>query len=65
MVDGTLLISRLTPEDSGKYTCMPTNGLLVPPTASADLAVMRESLSLYVDLFVSLFLFSRLSGLCV
>ena len=44
MVDGSLHISTLTPGDSGKYTCMPTNGLLAPPTASADLTVMRESL---------------------
>uniref|UniRef100_A0A4W4FJN6 Immunoglobulin superfamily, member 9a n=1 Tax=Electrophorus electricus TaxID=8005 RepID=A0A4W4FJN6_ELEEL len=39
MVDGTLLISHLTPGDSGNYTCMPTNGLPVPPTASAILTV--------------------------
>lgn len=41
MVDGTLLISSLIPEDSGNYTCMPTNGLPNPPTASANLTVMR------------------------
>ena len=44
MVDGTLLVSGLIPEDSGNYTCMPTNGLLTPPTASANLTVMRTFL---------------------
>ncbi|KAG7322945.1 hypothetical protein KOW79_014291 [Hemibagrus wyckioides] len=43
MVDGTLLISKLIPEDSGKYTCMPTNGLLTPPTASATLTVRHPA----------------------
>uniref|UniRef100_A0A8C5BSZ7 Immunoglobulin superfamily, member 9a n=1 Tax=Gadus morhua TaxID=8049 RepID=A0A8C5BSZ7_GADMO len=46
MVDGSLHISTLTPEDSGKYTCMPTNGLLAPPTASADLTVMHPAQAL-------------------
>ncbi|XP_050928747.1 LOW QUALITY PROTEIN: protein turtle homolog A [Lates calcarifer] len=46
MVDGTLLISSLIPEDSGTYTCIPTNGLLTPPTASANLTVMHPAQAL-------------------
>ncbi|KAK5851762.1 hypothetical protein PBY51_023290 [Eleginops maclovinus] len=46
MVDGTLLISSLIPEDSGNYTCMPSNGLLNPPTASANLTVMHPAQAL-------------------
>ncbi|CAB1318474.1 unnamed protein product [Coregonus sp. 'balchen'] len=46
MVDGTLLITRITPDDSGNYTCMPTNGLLIPPTASANLTVRHPAQAL-------------------
>ncbi|XP_034085345.1 LOW QUALITY PROTEIN: protein turtle homolog A-like [Gymnodraco acuticeps] len=46
MVDGTLLISSLIPEDSGNYTCMPSNGLLTPPTASANLTVKHPAQAL-------------------
>ncbi|TMS08673.1 Protein turtle-like protein A [Larimichthys crocea] len=46
VVDGTLLVSSLIPEDSGTYTCMPTNGLLTPPTASANLTVMHPAQAL-------------------
>uniref|UniRef100_A0A8C7KMF6 Immunoglobulin superfamily, member 9a n=1 Tax=Oncorhynchus kisutch TaxID=8019 RepID=A0A8C7KMF6_ONCKI len=46
MVDGTLLITRITPDDSGNYTCMPTNGLLTPPTASTSLTVRHPAQAL-------------------
>lgn len=41
LVDGTLLIPNLIPEDAGNYTCVPTNGILTPPSASAHLKVKR------------------------
>lgn len=41
LVDGTLLIPNLIPEDAGNYTCIPTNGILAPPMASAHLKVKR------------------------
>ncbi|XP_051760409.1 protein turtle homolog A isoform X1 [Ctenopharyngodon idella] len=43
LVDGTLLISGLIPEDSGNYTCTPTNGLMTPPSASAYLKVKHPA----------------------
>ncbi|KAF4072182.1 hypothetical protein AMELA_G00260180 [Ameiurus melas] len=39
LVDGSLLIPELIPKDSGNYTCIPSNGLLTPPSASATLKV--------------------------
>lgn len=42
LVDGTLLIPNLIPEDAGNYTCVPTNGILTPPSASASLTVKRK-----------------------
>ncbi|KAA0703843.1 Protein turtle -like protein A [Triplophysa tibetana] len=43
IVDGTLLVSRLTPGDSGNYTCTPTNGLPASPSASAMLTVQHPA----------------------
>ncbi|XP_057213393.1 uncharacterized protein igsf9b isoform X2 [Triplophysa rosa] len=43
LVDGTLLIVGLIPEDSGNYTCTPTNGLMTPPSASAYLKVKHPA----------------------
>uniref|UniRef100_A0A8C7T5G8 Immunoglobulin superfamily, member 9b n=1 Tax=Oncorhynchus mykiss TaxID=8022 RepID=A0A8C7T5G8_ONCMY len=43
LVDGTLLIPSLVPEDTGIYTCTPTNGLMTPPSASAHLKVKHPA----------------------
>uniref|UniRef100_A0A3B4GNQ5 Protein turtle homolog A-like n=1 Tax=Pundamilia nyererei TaxID=303518 RepID=A0A3B4GNQ5_9CICH len=43
LVDGTLLIPNLIPEDAGNYTCIPTNGILSPPSASAHLKVKHPA----------------------
>uniref|UniRef100_A0A3Q3IF92 Immunoglobulin superfamily, member 9b n=1 Tax=Monopterus albus TaxID=43700 RepID=A0A3Q3IF92_MONAL len=43
LVDGTLLIPNLIPEDAGNYTCVPTNGILTPPSASAHLKVKHPA----------------------
>ncbi|XP_072570036.1 uncharacterized protein [Paramormyrops kingsleyae] len=48
LVDGTLLIHNLLPEDAGNYTCMPTNGLLTAPTASAYLTVKHPAQTLWM-----------------
>ncbi|XP_035999428.1 protein turtle homolog B [Fundulus heteroclitus] len=39
LIDGSLIIVQVKPEDTGKYTCSPSNSLGVPPSASAYLAV--------------------------
>ncbi|XP_029018950.1 protein turtle homolog A isoform X2 [Betta splendens] len=43
LVDGTLLIPNLIPEDAGNYTCIPTNGILTAPSASAHLKVKHPA----------------------
>ncbi|XP_029436205.1 protein turtle homolog A isoform X3 [Rhinatrema bivittatum] len=40
LVDGSLLLQQAAPEDSGKYTCVPSNGLWKAPSASAYLTVL-------------------------
>uniref|UniRef100_A0A8C3J544 Immunoglobulin superfamily member 9 n=1 Tax=Calidris pygmaea TaxID=425635 RepID=A0A8C3J544_9CHAR len=40
LVDGSLLLQRTTPDDAGKYTCVPSNGLWKPPSASAFVTVL-------------------------
>uniref|UniRef100_A0A8C8SEN6 Immunoglobulin superfamily member 9 n=1 Tax=Pelusios castaneus TaxID=367368 RepID=A0A8C8SEN6_9SAUR len=40
LVDGSLLLQKTTPEDAGRYTCVPSNGLQKPPSASAFLTVL-------------------------
>uniref|UniRef100_A0A3P8NGB9 Immunoglobulin superfamily, member 9Bb n=1 Tax=Astatotilapia calliptera TaxID=8154 RepID=A0A3P8NGB9_ASTCA len=39
LIDGSLIIAHVKPEDAGKYTCAPSNSLGRPPTASAYLTV--------------------------
>lgn len=55
LVDGTLLIPNLIPEDAGNYTCIPTNGILTPPSASAHLKVKRKGSINHPFLFVEYF----------
>ncbi|XP_034954065.2 protein turtle homolog A isoform X1 [Zootoca vivipara] len=40
LVDGSLLVQKTVPEDSGQYTCVPSNGLRRSPSASAFLTVL-------------------------
>lgn len=44
LVDGSLLLQRTTPDDAGKYTCIASNGLWKPPSASAFVTVLCKSL---------------------
>ncbi|XP_043937066.1 protein turtle homolog B [Protopterus annectens] len=39
LIDGTLIIFRVKPEDAGKYTCVPSNNLGRPPSAYAYLII--------------------------
>ncbi|KAK5858978.1 hypothetical protein PBY51_003077 [Eleginops maclovinus] len=39
LIDGSLIIAQVKPEDAGKYTCAPSNSLGRPPTAYAFLTV--------------------------
>nr|XP_014343555.1 PREDICTED: protein turtle homolog A-like [Latimeria chalumnae] len=43
LVDGSLLMKQTAPQDSGKYTCIPSNGILAPPSASAYLSVLHPA----------------------
>uniref|UniRef100_A0A8C4L5U2 Protein turtle homolog A n=1 Tax=Equus asinus TaxID=9793 RepID=A0A8C4L5U2_EQUAS len=40
LVDGSLRLQAAQPEDAGCYTCVPSNGLPRPPSASAYLTVL-------------------------
>ncbi|KAM4662981.1 protein turtle homolog A [Discoglossus pictus] len=40
LVDGSFLLQQVTPEDAGKYTCVPSNGMWKSPSASAYLTVL-------------------------
>ncbi|CAB1316586.1 unnamed protein product, partial [Coregonus sp. 'balchen'] len=39
LVDGSLIIGSVKPEDAGRFTCSPSNSLGRPPSASAQLTV--------------------------
>ncbi|XP_075048362.1 protein turtle homolog A isoform X1 [Mixophyes fleayi] len=43
LVDGSFLLTQVTPEDSGKYTCIPSNGMWKSPSASAYLTVLHPA----------------------
>uniref|UniRef100_A0A8C9DAG5 Immunoglobulin superfamily member 9 n=1 Tax=Panthera leo TaxID=9689 RepID=A0A8C9DAG5_PANLE len=40
LVDGSLRLLAAQPDDAGRYTCVPSNGLRRPPSASAYLTVL-------------------------
>ncbi|XP_032319834.1 protein turtle homolog A isoform X5 [Camelus ferus] len=40
LVDGSLRLEAAQPDDAGRYTCVPSNGLPRPPSASAYLTVL-------------------------
>nr|XP_048304822.1 protein turtle homolog A [Myodes glareolus]XP_048304823.1 protein turtle homolog A [Myodes glareolus]XP_048304824.1 protein turtle homolog A [Myodes glareolus] len=40
LVDGSLWLQAAQPDDAGHYTCVPSNGFLHPPSASAYLTVL-------------------------
>ncbi|KAM4861084.1 protein turtle homolog A [Thomomys bottae] len=40
LVDGSLRLQAVQPDDAGRYTCVPSNGLLRSPSASAYLTVL-------------------------
>ncbi|XP_054567847.1 protein turtle homolog A isoform X2 [Eptesicus fuscus] len=40
LVDGSLWLQAAQPDDAGRYTCVPSNGLPHPPSASAYLTVL-------------------------
>ncbi|XP_059531249.1 protein turtle homolog A isoform X2 [Myotis daubentonii] len=40
LVDGSLWLQAAQPDDAGRYTCVPSNGLPPPPSASARLTVL-------------------------
>nr|XP_044997413.1 protein turtle homolog A isoform X2 [Jaculus jaculus] len=40
LVDGSLRLQATQPDDAGRYTCVPSNGLQHPPSASAYLTVL-------------------------
>ncbi|XP_037681527.1 protein turtle homolog A isoform X2 [Choloepus didactylus] len=40
LVDGSLWLQAVQPDDAGRYTCVPSNGLLRQPSASAYLTVL-------------------------
>ncbi|XP_053330726.1 protein turtle homolog A isoform X2 [Spea bombifrons] len=43
LVDGSFLLQQATPEDAGKYTCIPSNGMWKSPSASAYLTVLHPA----------------------
>ncbi|KAM8920786.1 protein turtle homolog A isoform 3-T3 [Pelodytes ibericus] len=43
LVDGSFLLHQVTPEDAGKYTCIPSNGMWKSPSASAYLTVLHPA----------------------